>query len=109
MPRRTGAHAPSIPTHRLVASTNSGRFALDQENGRDLTCGDRVSILLGGQWIEGRVEHDQRLYPQSPQTFEEAMRQTPTQFAGGYYFVAEDGNICGLCIEMRVRLKEAQC
>lgn len=105
--RRNGAHAPDIPTHRLVASTNSGRLALDHANGHDLTCGEGITILLGGQWIEGRVEHDRRLYPQS-QSFEQATRQTPTQFADGYYFIAEGGGICGLCVGARVRLRRGE-
>lgn len=91
-------------THVLVASSNSGRFALDDADGQDLTCGNRVSILLGGQWIDGRVEHDTQLYPQG-RSFEEVMRKTPLRYTGGYFFVASDGNICGLCVGMRVRLR----
>jgi hypothetical protein len=42
----------------LVASSNRGRYALDDpETGHDLTSGEPIAILLGGQWIPGRIEH----------------------------------------------------
>jgi len=87
----------------LVASSNSGRFALDEGDGPDLSCGVGVSLLLGGQWIDGCVEYENRLYPVG-QTFEQVMRGAPLQYRGGYCFVSSDGNICGLCIGMQVRL-----
>ena len=43
--------------HTLIASTNRGRYALDDPAGHDITSGDRMAIWLGGQWIEGSVEH----------------------------------------------------
>lgn len=42
----------------LVPSSNRGRYALDDsEHGHDLTSGEPIAILLGGQWITGRIEH----------------------------------------------------
>jgi len=93
----------SGPVCDLVASSNSGRFALGEADGHDLTCGSCISLLLGGQWIDGCVEHMHGLYPQE-RTFEQVMRDTPMSFLGGYFFVASDGNICGLCVGMQVRL-----
>lgn len=87
----------------LVLSTNSGRLALGEADGYDLTCGQAVSILLGGQWIDGCVEHMHGLYSQE-RTFEQVMRNMPLSILGGYFFVASDGNVCGLCVGMRVRL-----
>jgi hypothetical protein len=91
------------PVCVLVASSNSGRFALNEAEGFDLTCGQVISVLLGGQWVDGCVEHTHGLYPQE-RTFEEIMRKTPLRYLGGYFFVAHDGNICGLCVGMQVRL-----
>lgn len=69
----------------LVHSTNRGRFALDDaQYGPDLKSGDVVSIWLGGRWVAGRIEHAHRF--------------------GGYYFVASNGGICALCIDMKIRL-----
>jgi Domain of unknown function (DUF5348) len=42
----------------LVPSSNRGRYALDDpEHGHDLTSSEPIAILLGGQWIEGHIEH----------------------------------------------------
>ena len=42
----------------LVPSANRGSYALDDgETGHDLTAGEPVAIFLGGQWIEGHIEH----------------------------------------------------
>ena len=44
--------------YTLVASSNRGRYALDDpDHGHDLTSGEPIAILLGGQWIPGRIEH----------------------------------------------------
>jgi hypothetical protein len=48
--------------HTLVPSTNRGRYALDDPEGQDITGGDRIIVWLGGQWIEGSVEHAGMLY-----------------------------------------------
>jgi hypothetical protein len=103
MAKRTVVAKASGPIHRLVASSNSGRFALDCPDGCDLTSGNVISILLGGQWIDGCVEHDRKLYPQE-RALEQIMREIPMQYAGGYYFIANDGNMCGLCVGMRVQV-----
>jgi Domain of unknown function (DUF5348) len=90
--------------HRLVASSNSGRFALDEANGYDLTCGQPLSIFLGGQWIDGRVEAKGQLVTLE-RSLPEILRDVPMRFIGGYYFIANDGHICGLCFGMTVRLR----
>jgi uncharacterized protein DUF5348 len=47
----------------LVPSTNAGRYALDDPvSGPDVTSGQSLAVLLGGYWIEGRVEHAGNLY-----------------------------------------------
>jgi Domain of unknown function (DUF5348) len=44
--------------YTLVVSNNRGRYALDDlETGHDLTSGEPIAILLGGQWTPGRIEH----------------------------------------------------
>jgi hypothetical protein len=76
---------PDNTVRVLVPSTNRGRYALDDpQYGADLTSGMRVSVWLGGYWAKGSIEHDSRL--------------------GGYYFIASDGSVCGLCSDMQVRL-----
>ena len=67
--------------YTLVASSNAGRFALDRPDGQDITSGQPMTILLGGQWITGRVEHGSH----------------------GYRFVAGLTH-CGLCVGMKVRV-----
>jgi len=81
----------------LVASSTKGRYALDDpETGHDLTSGEPLAILLGGQWIEGHIEHGRQRY---------ASAQLVSQrILPGYYFIARDGAICGLCVGMHVRL-----
>lgn len=69
----------------LVPSTTQGRYALDDaQEGPELTSGRRVAVWLGGNWANGSIEFSKRL--------------------GGYYFIATDGSVCGLCTDMRVRL-----
>ena len=79
----------------LVPSTNRGRYALDDPHtGHDLTSGEALALLLGGQWIEGRVEHGSNLYAS----------ERSGQFEKGYYFIDSNGQICGLCSGMKVQL-----
>jgi hypothetical protein len=79
----------------LVPSTNRGRYALDDPHtGHDLTSGEALALLLGGQWIEGRVEHGSNLYAS----------ERSGQLEKGYYFIDSNGQICGLCTGMQVRL-----
>ncbi len=81
--------------HTLVISSNAGRYACDDANsGHDLAAGEQCAIQLGGQWIEGRVEHG----PLS------ATHLVPYGATRGYYFINEAGDVCGLCIGMKVRL-----
>jgi hypothetical protein len=78
---------------RLRASPNQGRYELDSTGG-DLTSGNRCDLWLGGRWIAGSIEHAGRLY--ADETSGRAVR--------GYYFVADDGGMCGLCVGTRVRV-----
>ena len=78
---------------RLQASPNRGRYALEGTGG-DLTSGDTCEIWLGGRWVAGNIEHTGRLY--ADESSGRAVR--------GYYFVARDGGVCGLCVGTRVRV-----
>jgi len=80
----------------LVPSTNRGRYALDRPDGPDLTSGAVIAIQLGGQWIEGSVEHTGNLY---------AAQHGPCAVVSGYYFQATRGGVSGLCVEMKVKLR----
>lgn len=81
--------------HTLVASFNAGRYALDSPAGQDITSGDVIAIELGGQWIEGSVEHAGLLYAREGYSGGKRVE-------GGYYFIARGGGICGLCVGMKV-------
>ena len=80
--------------HTLVPSTNRGRYALDDPKGQDITGGDSIAIWLGGQWIEGSVEHAGKLYAS----------EASGRAESGYYFIARTGGMCSLCAGMHVRL-----
>jgi Domain of unknown function (DUF5348) len=82
--------------HTLVASSTRGRYALDDPEGWDISIGDAIAIWLGGQWIEGGVEHTGGLY--ADESTDKALR--------GYYFESSTGGTCGLCVGMRVKLLE---
>ena len=80
--------------YTLVLSTNRGRYALDDPiSGPDVTSGQPLAVLLGGYWIEGRVEHAGNLY----------VSWRSGKAERGYYFIANDGTLCGLCTGMQVR------
>jgi hypothetical protein len=79
----------------LVPSTNRGRYALDDPHtGHERDLGEALALLLGGQWIEGRVEHGSNLYAS----------ERSGQVEKGYYFIDSNGQICGLCSGMIIRL-----
>jgi hypothetical protein len=79
----------------LVPSTNRGRYDLDDpQTGHELTSGEALSILLGGQWIEGRVEHSSKLYAS----------ERSGQTEKGYYFIDRNGQICGLCTGKKIQM-----
>ena len=83
--------------HTLVASSIKGRYALDDpEEGHDLTSGEPLAILLGGQWTLGHIEHSRQRYA--------CAHLVSQHLLPGYYFIAHDGTVCGLCIGMQVRL-----
>lgn len=75
----------------LVASTNRGRYAIDHASGVDVTAGTRLIVLLGSHWISGTVEHGQ-VY-----SGEDGIER-------GYYFIADSGECCGLCVGMQVQV-----
>lgn len=90
------------PTYTLVPSTNRGRYALDDpETGHDLTTGEPLAIWLGGHWVEGHIEHSNHPTAKYPDADGLILSLHGPQI--GYYFVAADGSVCGLCVGMRVR------
>jgi len=90
------ANTADDTTYTLVPSSNSGRYALDDpERGRDITSGDSLAVLLSGQWIQGSIACAANLY---------VLESAPQRVYSGYYFLDHDGNICGLCAGMKVRL-----
>jgi Domain of unknown function (DUF5348) len=78
--------------YMLVASTNRGRYALDTSDGVDVTAGTRLAVLISGCWIWGMVEHG-RVYSGEDGGIKR-----------GYYFLADDGGSCGLCVGMQVQV-----
>ena len=88
---------PEDTVNTLVISTTRGRYALDDPvSNQDITSEQLLSILLGGQWTQGRIEHAGDLY---------ALENAPQPASSGYYFLARDGNVCGLCAGMRARVR----
>ena len=81
-------------TGYLVASSNRGRYSLDTPEGADMTSGAPIAIWLNGQWIEGSIEHGGALYASDASGRAER----------GYYFIARDGAVCGLCVGMKIKL-----
>jgi hypothetical protein len=53
-----------------------------------------LQVLLGGQWIKGRIEHAGGLF---------VLEHGAEPVTSGYYFLTSDGSICGLCRGMKVR------
>jgi Domain of unknown function (DUF5348) len=93
--------------YTLVPSTNNGRYALDDpQHGHDLTSGEPLAIRLGGHWIEGRVEgsHVSSTRLVRGTYAAEHARTNGLPLIDGYYFIATDNFICGLCVGMKVRL-----
>jgi Domain of unknown function (DUF5348) len=83
---------------KLVHSSNTGRYALDDpQAGREIINGQTCEIFLNGGWIQGSVEHSGNLY---------AIEGTTQHAFSGYYFIASNGGICGLCTNMKVRIAE---
>ena len=83
--------------YTLVPSTSRGRYALDDPvSGQDLTSGQPLALLLGGRWIDGSIEHTSGLY---------VREHTTRPVSSGYYFMASDGNVCGICVGMKVRAR----
>jgi hypothetical protein len=81
---------------KLVHSSNSGRYAIDDPSiGSEITSSQVCEIFLGGNWIKGIFEHSGNLY---------AIEGTEQVAFSGYYFIADNGGICGLCTGMKVRI-----
>lgn len=84
----------------LILSDNKGRYAVcatdsvgfDNENYPDLHAGMLIEVFLGGQWVQGRVE------------FARVYVLPHDDNIGGYYFIARDGTVCGLCAGTKVRI-----
>jgi hypothetical protein len=82
----------------LVASSNSGRYAIateESEEGLDITSGQTLDVYLGDRWIAGSVEHASYLY---------AIESIGRPAQRGYYFQAKNGGRCGLVVGMRIRI-----
>lgn len=77
--------------HTLVASNFPGRFALDREDGENVSCGLGLEVLICGQWIAGLVEHEFVYITQKGQ-------------ASGYFLECSDGTWIGLVTGMKVRI-----
>lgn len=88
--------------HTLVRSSTSGKYALDEADGPDISAGTRLYILLNGQWIPGQVEYARRLYVNMGPQFWGDKPHLPEQIDG--YYLETGNGICGLCVGMRVRL-----
>ena len=55
-----------------------------------------------GQWIGGRVEYGRERYPNTGMQY--LKNEQLPRVLDGYYFVADDGSFCGLCVGMKVRI-----
>lgn len=89
--------------HTLVVSSNRGRYALDDEHGSDISSGQKIEILLNGQWIAGSIEHAGQMYVNRGMRVLGEKLPDEAVFEG-YYFLTDEG-ICGLCVGMRIRLR----
>lgn len=86
----------------LMLSSNKGRYAIcttgsvlfENEVYPDLTAGMLIEVCLGGRWIRGSVQYG--FVYTAPLPHDDTI--------GGYYFVASDGSVAGLCIGMKVRI-----
>jgi hypothetical protein len=93
---QAGGITTDATTYTLVPSRTSDRYALDDpRDGRTVTSGDSLALLLNGQWREGSSVHAANLY---------TIEQAPQRVYSGYYFIDSDGNMHGLCTGMKVRL-----
>ena len=94
--------ATLIEQGALSISSIGGRYAIfhdDGTEGTDLTLGLIIEIQLGGQWIPGHVAYAE---PSDVSGFYFCALE-PGMVESGYYFVADTGEIAGLCTGMKVR------
>jgi hypothetical protein len=83
-------------TYTLVPSRNGDHYALDDsQDGRVVTSGDALALLLDGQWIQGSIIHAANLY---------TIEQAPQNVYSGYYFIDGGGNMHSLYAGMKVRM-----
>ncbi len=75
----------------LVASTNRGRYAIDHAIGVDVMAGTRLIVLLGSRRVSGTVEHG-------------LVYNGEDGIERGYYFIADSGECCGLCVGMQIQV-----
>jgi len=88
---------PEDTIYALVISSVRGRYALDDPlHGQDITSGQALAILLGGHWTLGSIEHAGGLY---------VPEHAAQPASSGYYFLANDGSLCGLCAGMNIRIR----
>lgn len=89
--------------YRLVSSTQSGYYALDDQTGRALAFGDRIAIEVANAiWVDGIIDHSVQLGEPGCYTSENFEAEEC-----GHYFISNDGGqILGLCTGMRVKLLE---
>lgn len=81
----------------LQFSSNSGRYQVgSDELAPDVTSGAACEIYLNGTWTPGHIEHAP-VYAVERHVVSKAK-------ISGYYFIARDGSVCGLCVGMRVRI-----
>jgi hypothetical protein len=63
---------------KLVRSNTPGLYAIgDAQSGAELTNGQKCEVFLGGRWIQGIEQSN---------------------------FKDSNGNVCGLCVGMKVRI-----
>lgn len=87
---------------KLIFSSNRGRYRLcttgsvpmEGEDYPELSSGTVVEVCIGRQWIKGSIEHAP-VY---------ATQRVSGGVISGYFFIAKDGGVCGLCEGMKVRI-----
>lgn len=90
--------------YTLVPSMHRGRYALDDPHGRDIASNDPLKIKLAGLWISGRVEHSSLPTPTYQGSDGVYVAMDIDRLQVGYYFIDANGNVCGLCTGMKVKM-----
>jgi hypothetical protein len=71
---------------KLYASRTRGCYAIGHTNGPNLLRGHAVEVLLGGQWIAGRVEYSRGRASLPAESTEETIQQS----IGAYHLSREE-------------------